>query len=270
MDLLRRHIDEDILRLFRHVLTTSYFSLKGQFYEQIDGVAMGSPLSPFIAKFYMEDFEERALYFALHKPLCWFRYVEDTFVIWSHGPDKLKDFLNHLNGIHQCIQFTMEPEKGPPPFLDLSIYSRSDGSLGHRVYRKPTHENLKLVTGSHHHPSNKQAVLSTQVHKARALCNQCSLHAELVFLRDVIRQNGYNDRQIHRVLNRRQNISQPDVKPDSVAFLPHVGTEFNRISRVLSRHNVKSVGLPPKKVSGFLRPVKDNLGLRTPGVYKIP
>jgi hypothetical protein len=29
-------------------------------------------------------------------------------------------------------------------------------------------------------------------------------------------------------------------------------------------------GLPPKIVSSFLRPVKDNLGLRTPGVYRIP
>jgi hypothetical protein len=30
------------------------------------------------------------------------------------------------------------------------------------------------------------------------------------------------------------------------------------------------MGLPPKKVFSFLRPVKDNLGLRTPGVYRIP
>jgi hypothetical protein len=60
MDLLGRHFEKDILRLFRHVLTTSYFSFEDQFYEQIDVVAMGSPLSPVIANFYMEDFEERA------------------------------------------------------------------------------------------------------------------------------------------------------------------------------------------------------------------
>jgi hypothetical protein len=47
--------------VYNHVLTTSYFSFNGQFYEQIDGVAMGSPLSPVIANFYMEHFEERAL-----------------------------------------------------------------------------------------------------------------------------------------------------------------------------------------------------------------
>jgi hypothetical protein len=32
--------------------------------------------------------------------------------------DKLKDFLNHLNSIHQCIQITMETEiEGHLPFL---------------------------------------------------------------------------------------------------------------------------------------------------------
>jgi hypothetical protein len=33
------------------------------------------------------------------------------------------------------------------------------------------------------------------------------LQVELVFLRDVCRQNGYNDQQIHRVLNCCPNIS---------------------------------------------------------------
>jgi hypothetical protein len=110
---------------------------------------------------------------------------------------------------------------------------------------------------------------ATLVHRARALCDQDSPHAELVFLKDVFRQNGYKDRQIHRVLNCRPKISQPEDKPESVAFLPYVEIMFNRITRVLSRHNIKSVGLPPKKVSGFLPPVKDILGLRTPDVYRI-
>jgi hypothetical protein len=34
MDLLGRHFEEDVLGLFRHVLTTSYFTFNGQFYEQ--------------------------------------------------------------------------------------------------------------------------------------------------------------------------------------------------------------------------------------------
>jgi hypothetical protein len=136
--LLSRHFDEAILH-FRHVRTSSIFSFNGQFYEQTDGVAMGSPLSPVIANYFMEYFEEMALEVATHKPLCWFRYVYDTFVIWAHGPGKLAEFLDHLNELHENIKFTMETERdGHLPFLDIDIYRKPDGLLGHRIYRKPT------------------------------------------------------------------------------------------------------------------------------------
>src|SRR5215475_2609840 len=99
LQLLGRHFKEDLLALFRHVLTSTYFCFNGQFFEQSDGVAMGSPLSPVVANFYMEEFEKRAIELAPHKPKCWYRYVDDTFVVWQHGHDKLTEFLNHLNGL---------------------------------------------------------------------------------------------------------------------------------------------------------------------------
>jgi len=117
---------------------------------------MGFPLSPVIANFYMEYFETKAIEKATHKPACWYRYVDDTFVIWPHGHEKLIEFLNHLNGIQNKIQFTMEIEEaGHLPLLDINIYWKIDCSLGHKVYRKPTHTNLYLHQKSHHHPANK-------------------------------------------------------------------------------------------------------------------
>jgi hypothetical protein len=72
---------------------------------------------------------------ATHKPLRWYRFVDDTFVIWPHGQDKLLEFLSHFIGLHKKIQFTMETEKdGHLPFLDIDIYRKRDGSLGHKVY----------------------------------------------------------------------------------------------------------------------------------------
>jgi hypothetical protein len=67
--------------------------------------------SPVSAAFFMEHFEGNALETARHKPVCCFRYVGDKFVIWSHGPGKLADFLDSLHSIHQNIQFTMETER---------------------------------------------------------------------------------------------------------------------------------------------------------------
>jgi retron-type reverse transcriptase len=81
LELLSHHFEDDVLALFKHLLTSTYFCFKGQFYEQTYGVAMGSPLSPIIANFFMEEFEKKVIEQAAHKPTCWFRYVEDTFVI---------------------------------------------------------------------------------------------------------------------------------------------------------------------------------------------
>jgi hypothetical protein len=64
-------------------------------------------------------------------------------------------------------------------FLDIAFYCKPDGSMGHIVYCKPTHTNLCLSSNSHHCPSNKQAVVSMLVHRARTLYGWESLHDEL-------------------------------------------------------------------------------------------
>ena len=46
----------------------TYFSFQGQFYEQVVGVAIGSPVSPIVATLYMEYFEQKALRTAPHPP----------------------------------------------------------------------------------------------------------------------------------------------------------------------------------------------------------
>jgi hypothetical protein len=55
----------------------------------LSNVAMGSPLSPVTENFFMEYFEKKAIEEVTHKPVCWFRYVDDTFIIWPHGQEKL-------------------------------------------------------------------------------------------------------------------------------------------------------------------------------------
>ncbi|KAJ4426761.1 hypothetical protein ANN_26560, partial [Periplaneta americana] len=92
LELLRPHFPPEVIELCNHTLSSSYFIYKGQYYEQSDGVAVGSPLSPAIANLYMEDFEHRALENVPLKPAHFYRYVDDTLVFWPHGEAKLQEF----------------------------------------------------------------------------------------------------------------------------------------------------------------------------------
>ena len=113
---------QTICRLTSLCLRSTYFQFKDSFFEQLEGAAMGSPLSPVIANIYMEAFEERALQSARLAPKLWTRYVDDTFVVWPHGDEELEQFHDHLNGQNQSIQFTREEESdGKIAFLDALV-----------------------------------------------------------------------------------------------------------------------------------------------------
>ena len=99
-----------ICQLTELCLRTTYLEFQEEFYEQVDGAAMGSPLSPVIANIFMEDFEQEALNFVADQPSLWVCYVDDTFVTWPHGLDKLENFHSHLNSLRRSVQFTVEKE----------------------------------------------------------------------------------------------------------------------------------------------------------------
>ena len=100
-----------LIELVELCLGSTYFEFQGRFYEQSDGAAMGSPLSPVIANMNMEHLEETALRTAPLQPTLWLRYVDDTFVVWPHGHEELQHFHEHINQQHPNIQFTIEEEK---------------------------------------------------------------------------------------------------------------------------------------------------------------
>ena len=70
-----------IIKLLEFCLRSTYFVFQGQYYKQVEGAAMGSPLSSIIANIFREKFELEALESSPHPPSLWKRFVDDTFVI---------------------------------------------------------------------------------------------------------------------------------------------------------------------------------------------
>ena len=159
-------------------LCSTYFLFQGHYYEQTQGAAMGSPVSPVLANLYMEFFEDRALSTAVNPPRWWKRFVDDTFVILKK--DHKEEFLQHINSVDPSIQFTTEEQKedGSMPFLDILVTPQEDGTLTSKVYRKPTHTDQYLQWDSHHNLACKYGVINTLTHRAKAVCSNSQLLKE--------------------------------------------------------------------------------------------
>ena len=96
----------DLIKLPTIANKDQLFQFNGDLYEQIDGVAMGSPLGPLMANTFMCSIEEKLAH-ENKLPNFYRRYVDDTFAL---VPDltAATDFLLILNDAHPAIQFIME------------------------------------------------------------------------------------------------------------------------------------------------------------------
>ena len=92
---------EKVTHLLELCLRTTYFSFRGEYHQQVDGAAVGSPVSPVVANIYMEMFEDLALRTASQAPRIWKRYVDDTFCVMEG--EHVSSFLDHLNSLRPSI-----------------------------------------------------------------------------------------------------------------------------------------------------------------------
>jgi hypothetical protein len=83
------------------------------------------------------------------------------------------------------------------------------------LYRKPIHTNVYHSAKSNSRPAKNQSLLSTLAQRAKAICDQDFLQAELDVLERTFRENGYSTKQIHRALNPPQRHAR------SPSTLPH-------------------------------------------------
>ena len=269
----RTNIPSDaICQLTETCLRATYFMFEDQFYEQVDGAEMGSPLSPIVANLYMESFERSALSSARLTPTMWHRYVDDTFVLWLHDADQLEEFHAHFNKQHPQIQFTEKKENDNQiSFLDVLV-KKENRRFKTTVYRKPTHMGRYTHFVSHHHPQVKSGTIQCLTERAKMICQDNNRKEELSHIRDTFLKNGYPKHVISRSLRRkpRQAETTPDADKEDEAnkrpslFLPYVQGLSEKIQIACHKLGVKTIF----KSGGTLRNILTRVKTKTPELRK--
>ena len=233
---------KQITNLLEFCLASTYFTYQGKFFEQTEGTAMGSPISPIVANLLMEDLEIKALATSPHQPSLWKRFVDDTFIIIKKAhKDSL---LQHLNSIDNNIRFICEESKedGSIPVLDILIIPGKEGKLNTTVY---------LQWDSHHNIPAKYSVIGTLFHRAKTICSSPQhLQKEEQHLTSALKRCKYPTWAPNRIQlkNTKENANKNNNKPtrpeQSNINQPHIVVPYHQglsenFKRTCNRYGVQ-------------------------------
>ena len=171
----------DFHQLLTVTMSESLVLFDDQYYKQIHGVAMCSPLGPtfaniFFAKIFPCEF----------KPVIYKRYVDDTFLLFR-SKDHIEKFRCYLNCQHPTSEIE---ENNSISFLDIKIASVNN-SFSTSIYRKVTFSGVFTNLESFIPVSYKSNLTFTLLFRAFKLRSNFELfHQETLNLKDIFKRNG--------------------------------------------------------------------------------
>ena len=125
----------------------SDFVFNGELHQQVDNVAMGSPLGPTLANIFFCHYEDIWLCNCSLEcqPSYYKGYVDDIFALFE-PETRVESFRNFMNTCHPKMKFTFKKELNNCfNFLDAKVIRR-DNVFTTSVYRKPSFSGILIVT----------------------------------------------------------------------------------------------------------------------------
>ena len=237
-------------------------------YQQIDGVAMGSPLGPTLANIFLSYHEQRWMHEcpSEFKPTYYRRYVDDTFLLFK-TQNQIDHFLNYLNSMHESIKFTSEVEKEKSlAYIGLTI-ERTENKFSTSVYQKPTYTGLGMKFDSFLPINYKRNLILCLVDRAYHICSTYKkFTSQLDVLKLFFVQNyfpvGFVEKNFRHVINKfYSNSEKVTTVPKRVVYfkIPFMGN--NAICKKL-RHlftkfypqvNLRIIYTKPSTIGSFFR-----------------
>ena len=141
-----------------------------RYFRQRQGIAIGTKFAPPYALLFMGYLEDKVLNSFVEKPPVWWRSIDDVFMTWQHGEEKLKESLKILNNCHPTVKFTVGHSLDKVNFLDAEVI-RSGNKLLLDLCIKPTDTHQYLKFSSCHVYHSKKFIPYSQALRFNRICS---------------------------------------------------------------------------------------------------
>lgn len=198
-------------KLLELTLYNNFFQFDGEFFQQIHGIAMGTPCACSTSDIYICNWIKQAFEKIEKKPMLYKQYRDDGFGIWKGNPEELLSFVNELNQLHPTLKFTVTFGK-KIDYLDLTININDYGNITTETYYKPT-DSFAYLHKESNHPKHciENIALSQAIRHTRNCTNFSTYLYHTHFLKHNLIQKGHNYRNVSQKIrkikfNKRQKL----------------------------------------------------------------
>ena len=194
----------------------------------------------------MAKFEKENIYpLTDGKSLCYYRFMDDIFTIWTGSTEELLTFFEQLNSKHTSIKFDCKYSTKEIDFLDTTVYITSSNTISTRIFKKETDRNAYLHYKSYHPKKQKDNIPYGQFLRAKKICSNTH-DADLSMSNTKIKflERGYPsiivDEQLEKAkLVEKSTLLKENDKQNTERRVPFTAT-FNanlpKISSTINKH----------------------------------
>lgn len=202
---------------------------------------MGKKLAPAYANIYMADWKTSLFQQLTLVPILYFRYLNDIFVVLSHGIETFAHFVSLANNHPPTIKLIAQTRK-ETNFLDTTIFFSSVNTGGRKRlmtkgFFKPTDTHCLLHKSSFHPKHTFKGLVKSQLIKFHRICYLDEHFDEATcILFKALRSHCYSSRSLRYVkshtLQQMQN-TMLTVEPSPKKLIPLIAT-FNDQTKLLN------------------------------------
>ena len=108
------NIKQSVIKLTKTIINQNYFQFLDTSCIQSEGLAMGAPTSSILSEFYLQNLKSSEIFNLLrsHNIEGYFRYVDDTLIVYNESKTNIDNLLDRFNNITPKLRFTTENEVG--------------------------------------------------------------------------------------------------------------------------------------------------------------
>ena len=200
-----------LVELANIVIKNNYFQFLNKTFKRKRGTAIGTKFAPPYSILFMADLEKRLLSDIDLTPYIWWRYIDNIFLIWEHGEESLKLFLEKISKIHPTLKFTADWSYRSVNFLDVKAIMK-DGKIITDLYVKPTDTYQYLDSLSCHPYHCKKGIPYSQaLHHNRICSNNAFFDHRCNELEHWLHERGCSERVVRQEILKARKIPRNEL-----------------------------------------------------------